>query len=325
MRIGVIGPTRPDDFADNICDALGAMGIDYVALGPTQPRPTSRAVATGLGMARRSVAVDEALQKRLVSRAREADCTAIITVDANTSPSVIAALQHMGMPSALWFPDHMVNLGRLRMVLAPYRAMFFKEPVLVDRLNAVLGLPVHYLPEACNPRWHTSDQPHGVDPVVVLAGNMYPTRLRLLERLLAADVPVVLYGGGFPRWVGDHPAVKVHTGRSVVRQEKADIYRRAAAVLNNLHPGEVDGVNCRLFEAAGSGAVVLCERRATLADLFGDDEVLAWRTFDELIDLVREVVARPARYEQTGDRAAIRAHGDHSYENRLATVLEFLA
>lgn len=325
MRIGVIGPTRPDDFADNICDALGVMGVDHVALGPAEPRPTNRAIAAGLGVARRSVAIDEALQKRIVARARDAGCTAIITVEAKTSPAVIEALHTMGIPSALWFPDQMGNLGRLQMVLAPYRALFFKEPVLVERLSATLDLPVHYLPEACNPRWHASDQPHGVEPVVVLAGNMYPTRLRLLERLLAAEVPVVLYGGGFPRWVADHPAVRVHTGRYVVKREKADVYRRAAAVLNNLHPGEVNGVNCRLFEATGSGAVVLCEQRSTLPGLFGADEVLSWRTFDELVELARAVIAEPAQYAEVGDRAAIRAHRDHTYENRLATVLGHLA
>ena len=35
------------------------------------------------------------------------------------------------------------------MLLAPYDAIFFKEPFLTDHLRAMLDLPVYYLPQAC--------------------------------------------------------------------------------------------------------------------------------------------------------------------------------
>ena len=259
MRIGVIGPHAPDDFAENICDSLEAMGIESVALGSAESRPRNRHFAAAAGIARRSVWLDEFLQQKIAANAAEHECDAVIAVEGNTSPLLVSQLRKHGMSVALWFPDHITNLGRLQMLLAPYSALFFKEPRLVERLRATLDLPVYYLAEACNDRWHRSDLQQGTDPVIVVAGNMYPSRLLLLERLLDEGIPLRAYGPGFPRWVTDSPVFEVHRGRYVARREKADIFRQAAAVLNNLHPGEVDGVNCRLFEATGSGAVVLAE------------------------------------------------------------------
>jgi spore maturation protein CgeB len=324
MRIGVIGPQEPDNFADNICNSLTAMGVDNVRLGAAQGQPRSARVAAALDVARRSTRIDERLQRRVARYALERECTAVLTVEGSTSPAVVSLLRSSGVSVALWFPDHIANLGRLRMLLAPYTAMFFKEPRLVDRLTATLGVPAYYLPEACNPRWHQSTELQGIEPVVVVAGNMYPSRLLLVGRLLRAGVPLVLYGGGFPRWVIDHPALPLHTGRYIVRQEKANIFRRAAAVLNNLHPGEVDGVNCRLFEATGSGAVVLAEDRPVLSSLFESDELFAWSTFDELVDRARTAVTDAGSFAAVGDRAAQRAHRDHTYEQRLATIIQHL-
>jgi len=44
------------------------------------------------------------------------------------------------------------------MLLAPYDAIFFKEPILTDRLRAMLDLPVYYLPEADLPTGWLSRQ-----------------------------------------------------------------------------------------------------------------------------------------------------------------------
>ena len=59
-----------------------------------------------------------------------------------------------------------------------------------------------------------------------------------------------------------------HTGRYLAREEKARVFRSAAGVLNTMHLAEVNGVNARLFEAAGCGAAVLTEFRSTVPELF---------------------------------------------------------
>ena len=152
---------------------------------------------------------------------------------------------------------------------------------------------------------------------------MYPSRVRLLERLIAKGIPLRLYGGGFPRWIGETAARAAHTGRYVAREEKARVFRSAAGVLNTMHPAEVTGVNARLFEAAGCGAAVLTEFRSTVPELFDvGEEVLAFHDFDELLDQATRLLSERGLTARLGDAAAQRAHRDHTYDLRVAAILE---
>jgi len=209
------------------------------------------------------------------------------------------------------------------MVLAPYDALFFKEPHLVERLRANLDLPAYYLPEACNPHWHRPHVPAGTDPYLVVPGTMYPIRVRLLERMIAKGIPLKLYGVGIPRWVGETPARALQAGSYVTLDEKARIFRSAAGVLNTMHPAEIAGVNGRLFQAAGCGAAVLSEFRPMLPEVFDiGDEILAFNDFDELVHQATRLLNETGLTGRLGDAAARRAHRDHTYEKLLTTILE---
>ena len=177
-------------------------------------------------------------------------------------------------------------MGRQMMLLAPYDALFFKDPHIVKLLRATLDLPVYYLPQACNPRWHRPLVQAATEPYLVIAGNMYPSRMRVLERLIVKGIPVKVYGGPFSRWLPESPVRDAHVGRAIFREDKARVFRSAAGVLNTMQLGEVDGVNSRLFEAAGCGAAVLTEFRPTVPEVFHvGTEVLSYHGFNELISL----------------------------------------
>jgi spore maturation protein CgeB len=327
FRIGVIGPVAPDYFAENIGDALQRLGHEVTQLGPARPYGHGRLIDRAAEVARQVVPrLDEYVQDRIVPAARKAGCEIVINVDACLMPSVVARLRSGGMRVAFWFPDSVENLRRQLMLLAPYDAIFFKEPRLVDLLRAMLGLPVYYLPQACNPRWHRPVAPAGTEPFLVTAASMYPSRVRVLERLIAKGIPLKLYGGGFPRWIGETPARTVHTGRYVAREEKAKIFRSAAGVLNTMLPSEMNGVNVRLFEAAGCGAAVLTEFRPTVPELFAvGKEVLAFHDFDDLIEQANRLLSERGLTAELGDAATRRAHRDHTYDLRVTTILEKLS
>jgi spore maturation protein CgeB len=326
-RIGVIGPVAPDYFAENVGDALQRLGHVVTQLGPAHPRGRSRLVNRATGLARQALPrLNERTQERIVRSALGADCEVVINLDAHLVPSVVTGLRSRGARIAFWFPDSVANLGRQLMLLAPYDAIFFKEPFLVDRLRAMLDLPVYYLPEACNPRWHRPVTSAGTESCLVIAGNMYPSRVRLLERLIAKGIPLRIYGDGFPRWVGETVARTVYTGRYVAREEKARVFRSAAGVLNTMHPSEVSGVNSRLFEAAGCGAAVLTEFRPTISELFTvGKEILAFHDFDDLVEQATRLLNERGLTAQLGDAAAQRAHRDHTFDLRVTAILEKLA
>jgi spore maturation protein CgeB len=97
-------------------------------------------------------------------------------------------------------------------------------------------------------------------------------------------------------------------------------------VLNNLHPAEIYGVNARLFEAAGCGAAILTEFRPTLPDLFEiGTELLAFSNFDELLSQAERLLGDPGLGAKLGDAAALRARESHTYDKRLAVILECLS
>ncbi len=327
MRVGVIGKVAPDRFAENIIDALRRNGHTVTQLGPAGLHPTSRRGKRVATLARQALPLlDERAQRRIVHGAREADCGIVINIDARLTPSAVAQLSSGGARVAFWFSDHVASLGRQLMLLAPYDALFFKEPHLVERLRATLGLPVYYLPQACNPRWHRPLVPAGTEPYLVIAGGQYPSRVRLLDRLIAKGIPLKVYGGHFPRWLGETAAQGAYTGQYLAREEKARIFRSAAGVLNTMHPAEISGVNVRLFEAAGSGAAVLTEFRSTVPDLFAmGQEVLTYQDFDELVTQATRLLNEPGLTARLGDAATRRAHRDHTYDLRVAAILEKLA
>jgi spore maturation protein CgeB len=323
VRVGVVGSAGPDEFAANIGDALQRLGHQAVCLGP--------GLAHGSGPASRASVLtrqafprwDEWTQRRIARIALDTGCEAVINIDVGLTPSVVTRLRRNRVRMAFWFPDAVSNLRRQLVLMAPYDALFFKDPHLVERMRAVLDLPVYYLPEACNPRCHRPVGPAGTGRSLVIAGNMYPSRVRLLERLIAKGIPLTLYGPGFPRWLGETPLRELHTGRCIFGEEKAQVFRSAAGVLNTLHPAEVLGMNARLFEATGSGAAVLTEFRPTLPDLFGvGHEVLAFHDFDGLVDQATRLLSETGLAARLGDAAARRAHRDHTYDLRVAAILE---
>jgi spore maturation protein CgeB len=325
-RIGVIGPLAPDYFAENVGDALQRLGHVVTQLGSARPSGHNQ-LGRAAGLIRQVLpGLDERAQDKIVRAALDANCEIVINLDGRLMPRAVTRLRSSGARVAFWFPDSVANLGRQFMLLAPYDAIFFKEPWLTDRLRATLEVPIYYLPQACNPRWHRPVTEPGTEPFLVIAGNMYPSRVRLLERLIAKGIPLRLYGDGFPRWIGETPARAMHTGHCVFREEKAKVFRSAAGVLNTMHPSEVNGVNSRLFEAAGCGAAVLTEFRPTVPELFAvGNEVLVFHDFDDLVEQATRLLSEHGLTERLGDAATKRAHRDHTYDLRVTVILEKLA
>jgi len=327
MRIGVIGPIGRDEFADNAADALRRMGHEVIQLGPAHPTHRNRKVHNIANLTRMAVPqLDARLQGPIAKAALAAECEVVVNIDLRLMPDIVNQIKSRGARVAFWFPDAVSRLGRQLMLLAPYDALFFKEPHMVDRFRAMLGLPAYYLPEPCNPARHRPIGTAGKDPHLVVPGTMYPFRVRVIERLLAKGIPLKLYGVGVPRWMGETAAREVHAGRYVSRDDKARVYRSATGVLNTMDPAEVAGVNGRLFQAAGCGAAVLTEFRPTLPDLFDiGEEVLAFSDFDELLDQATRLLNEKGLSARLGDAAARRAHHDHTYDHRLAVILEKLS
>lgn len=334
LRVLVIGEQYPDSFADNLLSALGDAGHHVRVVQPF-PRWLAR---SGRARARLRAALPvvvtaaRQLQRHVVDAAEDFRPDLVLNVDSRLSHVVVGEVAAAACaPIAFWFPDSPGGLGRETHLLAGYDAVFLKDTTVVHRYRRVLGINAHFLPEACNPRWHRpfDDASPGADaPAVLVAGNMYATRYLTVKQLVCAGLQVEVFGPPWAPWLPADRAVRAaYTGRYLARADKARAFRRAGVVLNTLASHEADGLNCRLFEAAASGALVLTEHRARLGDFFDvPDEVSSYGDRDELVERARELIALdPADRRRRGDAAAARAHAEHGYAQRFSRIVDALS
>src|SRR4051794_38261015 len=143
MRIGIIGPASPDSFGDNIGHCLTQMGHDVIYLGSLRPRARVGAVVRAIEVVRQAYpAVEDRAHFKVADKAVELRCDVVVVTDYGLVPMAVEHMRKHGLPVALWFPDAVVNMGRCRMLDAPYTALFFKDRLLVERLKNTLDIPV---------------------------------------------------------------------------------------------------------------------------------------------------------------------------------------
>jgi spore maturation protein CgeB len=330
MRILVIGPQFADSFARNICVTLEAMGHEVATENGTNTHHHGNrywnAVWRSLHQGFPSLEIGSF--DALVHRAKALQPELILVTYGAMPPQVVAKLREQcGAKVACWFTDAISNLHRQYLLASPFDALFLKEPFMVRTFRDKLGLNVHYLPEACNPRWHKPVDVTKVERAVyacdvAAAGSFHYYRARMLEAFEGYDLKI--WGSNCPPWISS-PVKGCYTYRYVAEKEKAIAYRCAQVLVNTMHYTEIEGVNCTLFEAAGCGAFQITDWKPGLPELFEPErEVVTFRTRQELRAKVDYYLAHPAERQEIAARASARAHREHTYEKRLGKMFGIL-
>lgn len=330
MRILVSGDVYPDSFARNIVATAGHMGHQVVSVQESSSRGIRSLYgwAPGLVLSRVIPRFETARRAAWVRSVRDFQPDLVLVTHGHLPPDIVDRLRKVTTAKiALWFPDHLANLGRQYVLASSFDAWFFKDPYMASTFSQKLGLNAHYLPEACNPLWHrrtelTEDErlKYGCD--LVTASNMYYYRARSLE--MFRDYDLKIWGVSYPRWLKS-PLRGAYQDVYVAEAEKAKAFNAARIVLNTMHYGEIEGVNCRLFEAAGCGAFQIADWKPALPELFEPErEIVTFRTRQELKEKVDYYLARPEECREIAARACARAHRDHTYEKRLERMFELM-
>jgi spore maturation protein CgeB len=339
MNILVIGKFYTEGFALHIAETLTAMGhrIHRFEPGPHANRIGGR-IGHRLDQVRGVLhagtdSVPAIRRSRINELWRVADGANIdvaIVCHDFLWPSEVAELKRRtGAQVAMWFPDHLANFGRGYFMNASYDCLFFKDPYIVHRLRAVLKSPVCYLPECFNPEKHWLPEDElGCDPTyqcdITTAGGQHSWRVAFFAHL--ADYDVKLWGGPPPLWMSTTCVAGMQRGRPVHNHEKAKAFRGAKIVVNNLHYGEMWGVNVRTFEAAGAGAFQMVDWRPGLAQLFEDGrEIISFRSMTDLKEKIDFWLPREDERRTIAEASMRRAHSEHTYRLRLDLLLATLA
>jgi spore maturation protein CgeB len=330
MRVLVYANSYPGSFGLNIAVTLEAMGHDVMTVDESPfHRHFNRYWAPFWSLVPKAFpGIEARRQQGLVETIERFEPDLVLLNHNSMLPEVVARIRKRSKAKlAVWYPDHMCNFGRQYLLASDLDAWFFKDPYMVDTFRAKLGINAHYLPQACNPRWHrrvelteSDRRKYGCD--LTVASNMYYYRARMLEHF--KDYDLKIWGKSYPRWL--HSPLRAHyPDIYVAGEEKAKAFNAAKIILNTMHYGEIDGVNLRVFEAAGCGGFQIADWKPTIATLFEPDrEIVTFHTLAELKEKVHYYLARPEERRRIADRAYARAHRDHTYEIRLARMMDIL-
>jgi spore maturation protein CgeB len=223
-----------------------------------------------------------------------------------------------------WVPDDVHGLAIVQHALPAYDMVFAAGTDVVEALAGVTGRPVHYLPLAADPSVYkpmrSRDQYRAN---VVFAGTATPRRERLLAELV--EYGLALWGPGWRRT----------SLRDYCRGEQLDTvnFVRAyagASVAINIHraadaePAVAErGVNQRCFEVAAIGVPQVVDYRGDLDRHFTDrEEILAFRSVEEMRALVEAALQDPAAAEKLAVAGRARLLREHTYMHRIRALLD---
>ena len=226
-------------------------------------------------------------------------------------------------------PDPLSNLEKQQIIAADFDYYFSKEPYIVDFLQTKLGANAQYLPEGFNPRIH---QKPAIDKAraeklinidVLVYGNLYAYRTRMVERLIRAGIHVVMYGATGPY---SRPVVQSTFRRQyLVGAEKNRLLYGARIVFNNLHYAEVTSVNQKYFEINGIGGFQLCDYKPTIEEYTGvPADAVTFRTIDEAIDKIRYYLAHANERHELADRQYSHFQQYHTFDHRVGQLIHTL-
>jgi spore maturation protein CgeB len=329
-RVLVVGSHRyPDGFEWHIVDSFRHLGCS-VEFFETQI-VSSAAPRLAQHMARKFADFllrepERLFESRLLRMVQQLEPALIlVTLGNQVSPKTIRRLRSVTQaPIVCWCQDQMTTIGRQFILGSEYDAVFVKDRYMQDLFSRMIkSTAFYYMPEACNPRVHKSI---GLTPEerglyacdVMIAGTLYYYRQEILRQLAEFDLKI---WGLRPGWLLNRLRLP-HPGREVVAGDKARAANGARICLNTLHYAEVDGLNVRAFELAGSGGFQLITSVPVLAEHFEiGSEIVAFKSTDELVEVVRYYLDRPELAAEIAQRGQLRAHSHHTYEHRLREIL----
>lgn len=185
----------------------------------------------------------------------------------------------------------------------PYAFLFDRVvayvKAMVDRYNALRPGCCLYLPASCHfaepdfDRLQVAEESKKHD--VALFGSVFPARLRLVESLVAAGVPLSLFGG--KGWL-ESPRLRP-SYRGYVASEDFDRTLRESRVVLALLEDHLTGavhMNTKIWEAVRNGQFCVATRHPTLSRDYGlveNEDIVFYDTADELATKILHYLSRP--------------------------------
>ena len=174
------------------------------------------------------------------------------------------------------------------------------------------SLPVIYCPLGFHQSLESAAAPTSSDfkHLLSFVGSRKPERVKIIEQLTEAGVPIALFGTGWPNggWI----------------EKPVEVFRNTQLNLGMgfIQPtAQVTNVKARDFECPGTGACYLTTYNWELPNFYEiGKEILCYHSFEELLELYRFYSRRPDQCLQIAQAAHRRCAAHHTWEKRFRTV-----
>jgi spore maturation protein CgeB len=225
-------------------------------------------------------------------------------------------------------PDALTTFEKQQIFYSPYDYYFTKDPYIVNFMRNKADLNAHYLPEAFNDRVHKMpddnriDLEKKIDIDVVAFGSIYPYRSRMIMKLMKAGIKVSIFGNN----QSPNPEIqKSFRNEWITGERKSEILVGSKIVFNNFHFAEIDSVNCKFFEIAGSGGFQICDYKPSIDEYSKiDPSSFTFRSVDEAVEKVIYYLDKPSLRHELA--AVQREHFllNHTYDIRMKQMLDIV-
>ena len=251
------------------------------------------------------------------------------------APLTLPVLEHLRKKkflTAMWFVENYRHLTYWQQMAPGYEYWFvFQQGLCLDAFRQAGARQVSYLPMAADPDLHrplilSEEERRTFGADVSFVGAGYANRRRLFPALLRHPWSFKLWGNEWDG-AGDLRSVLQLNGARIDTATCMKVFNATSINLNvhsstggGLDP-QADFVNPRTFELAACGAFQLVDHRSQLRDFFTDQEMVSFRTFDEVSGLVQRWLDDPAARQTMATAGRTRVLDTHTYVHRMKDLL----
>jgi len=343
MRLLIVGPKWVGEWTESMeraSRALGHMPLPFYydtygvvrlqggAVGrlPKAARGRLNPFAAKLGRA-----WEARMNKRLIETARAAQPDAIIILKGETlTGDTLTALKALKCPLVSWWVDDPFRAPQAIRLFQLFDVLYMFDKGRLSELEVAGAKHIVYLPCACD---HRTFQPQTLNPAdypnlnctIGFVAAFYPGRGALLGQMQGLDVG--LWG---PGWDAAPELQQLSTstwrGRRINATDAAKVYNLAKICPNVHHPQtQLGGLNTRTFEVLATGGFELVDNVAGLEDNFEiGREIVTYTSPAHWRELADYYLAHPDERAAIAARGRARVLRDHTYEERLKTILRTL-
>ncbi|OCT14001.1 spore maturation protein cgeB [Paenibacillus pectinilyticus] len=259
----------------------------------------------------------------------------------NLALDVVDRVRRMGIRTAVWLTDDPYYTDLTASYAPHYDFMFTLEINCVQLYREMGCAQVHYLPLAFQPEmFRPKNVPVGMQRDISFIGSAYWNRVALFDQIAPylATKRVFISGIWWERlrqYKLLAPQIQLNTW--MTPEQTANAYNGAKIVINmhrafddqsyNNNSRRIQGAspNPRTFEISGCGVLQLTDIRSDLVNFYTPGyDIVTYSSPEELVHLMNHYLIHEEERKQIALRGLYRTMRDHTYTNRLITMLSIV-